>query len=156
MATTNSTGSSNSTRFGSFDFTNLTLPSFDELKSALPVDTDRLLAILRDAAYVVIGVGVLTVQQLRSRLHDLVANVEANPTIAQMGVDRGQIEQIVSQWETQFASLDERFEAIEAKLDTAFDKLGDRLPEQAADVLGQAHDMAKAARKQVRGLLRAV
>ena len=73
-----------------------------------------------------------------------------------MGVDRGQIEQIVSQWETQFASLDERFEAIEAKLDTAFDKLGDRLPEQAADVLGQAHDMAKAARKQVRGLLRAV
>jgi hypothetical protein len=31
-------------------------PGFDALRDALPVDTDRLLGILRNAAYVVIGI----------------------------------------------------------------------------------------------------
>jgi len=155
MATTTSTNPF-STRFGNINLTNVKLPSFDDVKGALPVDTDRLLGIVRDAAYVVIGLGVLTVQQLQSGIRDLVASVESNPAIKQMGVDRAQIQEIVGTFEAQFSNLDERFEAIEAKLDAAYERLEDRLPEQAANALGQAHDMAKAARKQVRGLLRAV
>jgi Cu/Ag efflux pump CusA len=158
MATTRTTTTGNpfSSRFAHLDLGNVTLPTRDDLREAIPVDTDRLLAVLRDAAYVVVGLGVLTVQQVQSRTRDLLGSVESNPKVQQMGIDRTQIEEIVSNWETQFASLDERFEVLEAQLDTAFEKIEDRLPDQAANVLGQAHDMAKAARKQVRGLLRAV
>jgi hypothetical protein len=130
------------------------LPGFDALRDALPVDTDRLLGILRNAAYVVIGVGVLTVQQVQARARDLVASLQDVPSIERLGIDRSQVEQIVSAWETQLATLDERFEALETQLDTAFAKFEERLPEPAANVLGQAHDIAKTARKQVRELLR--
>ena len=129
--------------------------SFDELKSSIPLDTDRMLGLVRDAAYVVIGFGVLTVQQIQARVKDLVSTVEANPVVKQLGIDRSQIEELVAKFEAQIASLDERFEAVEAQLDSLFEKIEERLPKQAADALGQAHDMAKAARKQVRGLLRA-
>jgi hypothetical protein len=152
MATNNTnSGTTNGFRIG-----NVELPSLDQLTGALPVDTDRVLGMVRDAAYVVIGFGVLTVQQIQSRTRDLFANLESNPAAKHIGFDRSQIDELVARFESQFASLDERFEALEAKLDTAIDKVGGRLPEQAAEVLGQAHDIAKTARKQVRGLLRAV
>lgn len=147
MATTTST---TSTPFSK-------LPTLDELKSSFSaLDTDRLVGIVRDAAYVVVGFGVLTVQQLQAGYRSLVSTVEANPVVQQMGIDRGQIEEVVAQFEAQMSSMSERFDAFEAKLDTAFEQLEERLPQQAADALGQAHDIAKAARKQVRGLLRAV
>ena len=46
------------------------------------------------------------------------------------------------------------FDALDTKLDTAMAKLEGQLPDQAAAIVGQAHDLAKAARKQVRGLIR--
>ena len=151
MATNTTSARTNGFRLG-----NVELPRFDQLAGALPIDTDQLLGMVRDAAYAVIGFGVLTVQQFQSRTRDLVAGLESNPAAKHMGFDRSQIDELAGRFEAQFKSLDERFEAIEAKLDTAFDKLGERLPGQAAEVLGQAHDIAKTARKQVRGLLRAV
>jgi hypothetical protein len=151
MATNSTTGtaSGSTIRIGTIE-----LPGLDALRGALPIDTDRLLGILRDAAYVVIGIGVLTVQQVQSRARDLVASLQDAPSVERLGLDRSQVEQIVSAWETQFATLDERFEALESQLDAAFTKFEERLPEPAANVLGQAHDIAKTARKQVRGLLR--
>ena len=160
MATTsNAAGKSSGTpegavRFGSFDLGNFKLPSLDDLRSALPVDPERVLSILRDAVYVVIGFGVLTVQQIQSRTRDLVNDLEANPVLKQFGFDRSQIESFTAQWESQIAALDERFDALEAQIDGVVEKLEERLPEQAAAVLGQVHDVAKATRKQVRGLLR--
>jgi anti-sigma-K factor RskA len=91
---------------------------------------------------------------VQARARDLVASLEDVPSIERLGIDRSQVEQIVSAWETQLATLDERFEALETQLDTAFAKFEERLPEPAANVLGQAHDIAKTARKQVRELLR--
>ena len=156
MATTsNAAGTTGAGRFGSFDLGNLKLPSFGDLKGTLPVDPERVLGIVRDAVYVVIGFGVLTVQQIQSRTRDLVNDLESNPVVKQLGIDRTQIESYVGRWESQLEDLDERFEAIEARLDTVVEKVEARLPEQAASALGQAHDVAKAARKQVRGMLRA-
>jgi hypothetical protein len=156
MATTsNAAGGTDKARFGSFDVGNLKFPSFDDLKSTLPVDPERVLATLRDAVYVVVGFGVLTVQQIQSRTRDLVNDLGSNPVVKQMGLDRTQIESYVARWESQLESLDQRFDELEARLDTVVEKVEARLPEQAATVLGEAHDVAKAARKQIRGMLRA-
>ena len=70
------------------------------------------------------------------------------------GTSKTQMNEMLSSVEAQMAKLDERFDALDAKLDIAVIKIEERLPEQAAALVGQAHDLAKAARKQVRGLIR--
>ncbi len=42
---------------------------------------------------------------------------------------------------------------METKIDAAVEKFEDRLPHQAAAVVGQAHGLVKAARQQVRDLV---
>lgn len=138
------------------------MPEFDLPKFDLPkmptVDTDRLLAVLRDAAYVVIGFGVLTVQQLQVRRRELADTLGDNPVVKQLGLSKEQLDEIVRTVETSVAALDDRIDAIEAKIDarmeTAIAQLEQRLPDQAGAALAQAHEFAKAARKQVRGLIR--
>ena len=121
------------------------------------VDTDKILGVLRDAAYVVIGFGVLTVQQVQVRRRDLVNNVSDQAVVKQLGLGKEQVEELVKGLESRLGQLDERLDRLESKLDSAvegfLDTVGDKLPEQAGAFLGQAHEVAKAARKQVRGLL---
>jgi hypothetical protein len=114
----------------------------------------KVAAILRDAAYVVIGFGVLTVQQAQVRRRELVDTLSDNAAVQQMGVTRTQIEEFVTSLEGRVSKLDERFDALETRLDTAVESAVGRLPEQAGALVSQAHEIAKAARKQVRGLIR--
>lgn len=145
-----------------FDLSKLDLSKLDLSKldlSGLPridvpgVDTDKVLGLLRDAAYVVIGFGVLTVQQAQVRRRELVDKLGTQPVVQQLGLGKEQVEELVKHLETRVSQLDERFDQLEGKIDAAVDALGERLPEQAGVFLGQAHEVAKAARKQVRGLL---
>jgi len=89
-------------------------PILDRLPGA-PVDADRVADVLRDAAYVVVGLGVLTVQQAQVRRRELVESLGSNPVV----------------------------------------DLAERLPEQAAAVIGQAQELVKAARTEVLARLRA-
>lgn len=134
---------------------------------------DKLAGLARDTAYVLIGAGVLTVQQLQVRRRELAGTVVESPVVKQLSsitlpaelpsqltnqltsqLPLKQLEDIVRRLEAGLGQLDERFETIEAKLDAAVAAVEDRLPEQAGQLLGQAHDAAKAARKQVLGLIR--
>lgn len=110
---------------------------------------DTLVAAVRDAAYITIGFGVLAVQQAQVRRREIVQAL-AN----RFGTGRTQIEEMLTGIEARLTTLDGHLDALDAKLDTAVGKIEGRLPDQAAAVVGQAHDLAKAARKQVRGLLR--
>jgi hypothetical protein len=149
--------------FPSIDFSKLDLSKLDLSKLDLSkfeiagVDTDKVLGVLRDAAYVVIGFGVLTVQQVQVRRRELVNNVSDQAVVKQLGLGKEQVEELVKGLESRLGQLDERLDRLESKLDTAvegfLDTVGDKLPEQAGAFLGQAHEVAKAARKQVRGLL---
>jgi hypothetical protein len=149
--------------FPSIDLSKLDLSKLDLSKLALSkfeiagVDTDKVLGVLRDAAYVVIGFGVLTVQQVQVRRRELVNNVSDQAVVKQLGLGKEQVEELVKGLESRLGQLDERLDRLESKLDTAvegfLDTVGDKLPEQAGAFLGQAHEVAKAARKQVRGLL---
>lgn len=147
------------------DITKLDLSKLDITKldlSGLPrvdvpglpgVDTDKVLGLMRDAAYVVIGLGVLGVQQAQVRRRELVDRLGDQPVVQQLGLGKDQVEELVKGLEARFSQLDERLDQLEGKIDAAVDALGERLPEQAGAFLGQAHEVAKAARKQMRGLL---
>ena len=144
--------------FPSIDLSKLDLSKLDLSKFEIAgVDTDKVLGVLRDAAYVVIGFGVLTVQQVQVRRRELVNNVSDQAVVKQLGLGKEQVEELVKGLESRLGQLDERLDRLESKLDTAvegfLDTVGDKLPEQAGAFLGQAHEVAKAARKQVRGLL---
>jgi hypothetical protein len=109
----------------------------------------KVVAAVRDAAYVTIGFGVLAVQQAQVRRREVVKGLADR-----FGTTRPQMDDLLATVEAQITKLDGRFDALEAKLDSTVEKLEGRLPEQAAAIVGQAHDLAKAARKQVRGLIR--
>lgn len=109
----------------------------------------KVVAAVRDAAYVTIGFGVLAVQQAQVRRREVVKALADR-----FGTSRTQMDDLLATVEAQITKLDGRFDALEAKLDSTVEKLEERLPEQAAAIVGQAHDLAKAARKQVRGLIR--
>jgi hypothetical protein len=137
--------------FPAFDLSSFDLRKLDlsSLNIDIPgVDRDKVVNALRDAAYVTIGFGVLAFQQAQVRRRELVKSLSTR-----FGIETTKSEQLLAAVEAQVKQLDARFEALEAKLDAAVDKIEERLPEQAGALLGQAHGLAKAARKQVRGLL---
>lgn len=125
-----------------FDFSNLDASKLAGLD-------DKLVAALRDAAYITIGFGVLAVQQAQVRRREIVKTLSER-----FGTSKAQADDLLTSMESQLSKLDERLNALETKLDSSVEKLEERLPEQAAALVGQAHDIAKAARKQVRGLIR--
>ena len=116
--------------------------------SRLADANEKLVAAVRDAAYVTVGFGVLALQQAQVRRRELVRGIAER-----FGTSKAQVEQILSKFETQFAKFDARVVAMESKLDETVEKFEDRLPHQAAAVVGQAHGLVKAARKQVRSLV---
>ena len=103
---------------------------------------EKLVAALRDAAYITVGFGVLTVQQAQVRRREVVKALADR-----FGASKGRIEELLT-------TAEARIKGIEQRFDTAVEKLEGRLPHQAAAVVGQAHDLAKAARSQVRSRVR--
>ena len=150
--------------FSKLDVSKLNLSKLDPSKLDLSklaidvdlpkVDTERVVAVLRDAAYVVIGFGVLTFQQAQVRRRELADKLAAHPAVQQLGATREQLEEFLGGFETRIADLDARIDAFESKLDDVVEQVERKLPEQAGAVLGTAHELARTARQQVRGLIR--
>jgi hypothetical protein len=134
----------------------------DTTRSTTSTVADKFAGLARDTAYVLIGAGLLTVQQLQVRRRELAGTIGENPVVKQISATQlptnqlptKQLADILTRLESGLGQLDERFDAIEARIDDAVAAIEDRLPEQAGQLLGQAHDAAKAARKQVLGLIR--
>ena len=118
------------------------------------IDTDKVVGVLRDALYVAIGFGVLTFQQAQVRRRELATALAGHPVVRKLDLSTAQLDDIVAALEQRLSGLDSRIDAFEARLDGIVAQVEAKLPEQAGAVLGQAHDLAKTARKQVRGLIR--
>lgn len=130
------------------EFKGIDLSSFDVSK--LTESNQKLVAAVRDAAYVTVGFGVLAFQQAQVKRRELV-----NTIATKFGdASKTQIEELLSSMESQLAKLDGRIVAVEGKIDGAVEKFEQRLPEPAAAIVNQAHGFAKAARSQVRSLVR--
>ena len=132
--------------FPSFD-----LSGFDAAKLA-DLD-DKVVGALRDAAYIAIGFGVLTVQQVQVRRREWFAQLESMQQ-EQRAARKQQLDDVVARVEREMGSINERLDDIEATIDAAVERLNERLPEQAAAMVVRAHEVAKTARKQVHGFIR--
>ncbi|MBI5087891.1 MAG: hypothetical protein HZB15_03205 [Actinobacteria bacterium] len=149
--------------FPAVDFSKLDLSKLDlgklDLGKYLPTGqaddvATKLASIARDAAYVVIGFGVLTVQQAQVRRRELVDSLSERSVVKQLGITREQIEDTVQRVERRLSTLDDRLMSVESRIDAAVESATERLPEQAGHLVGQAHQVAKAARTHVRNLVR--
>jgi hypothetical protein len=147
--------------------TDTTRRSTGTTRSSTDTVADKFAGLARDTAYVLIGASLLTVQQLQVRRRELAGAIGKNPVVQQINATQlsteqlsmkqlsmKQLDDIMNRLESGLGQLDERFETLEARIDEVVAAIEDRLPEQAGQLLGQAHDAAKAARKQVLGLIR--
>lgn len=115
--------------------------------------------VLRDAAYVGVGFGILTFQRAQVQRQEIKKLVES-----QLGDAMGGLTQLSGTVEDRVRLLEERLEGVqeqletalgelEANLDKALDELSDRLPEHARDALGTARTAARDATTQLRSLV---
>src|SRR6478735_3807849 len=115
-------------------------------KVAVPeFDVHKLVEAVRDAAYTIVGFGVLAVQRAQVQRREFAETISAR-----FGTNRKQVEELIASFEGRIIKFDE---AIEARIDEAVKTIGPKLPEQAETVLNQVHSVAKSARQQVRSLL---
>ena len=133
----------------SFDLSKINLPKVNLPRvNAADFDTEAIANAARDGAYIAIGLAVVAIQKTQVRGREIVKSVSAQVTSA-----KPQLDDVISGIEARFARIDARIDSLEGKLDEAVEEFEKRLPERAGAVLVQAHDIAKAARKQVRGLV---
>ena len=106
-----------------------------------PTSQQDLSKLAKDALYVAVGFGVITVQKLQVRRRELSARF------------RGQVDDLGKRVDDRVKTVEERLESIESRVDALLDQFEERLPGQARAASQQARTAAKEARTQVRGLV---
>ena len=112
--------------------------------------------ILKDAAYVGVGFGVITFQKLQVQRQEIKKQLEA-----QLGDAKGGFSKLSESVEDRVKLLEERFEGVqgqlesvlnevEANIEKALDELAARLPEPARDAFSSARSAAREATTQLR------
>jgi ElaB/YqjD/DUF883 family membrane-anchored ribosome-binding protein len=115
--------------------------------------------IIRDAAYVSIGFGVLAVQKAQVQRQELQKRLETG-----LGEAKGGFEKLGEDVQDRLKVVEERLEALgkqldaaaddfEERLDKALDEIQSRLPDQAKELFTKARDAGKDYRTQVRKLV---
>lgn len=102
----------------------------------------------RDAAYVVVGLGVLAFQRAQVRRQELTKRL-AEPR-AQV---EHTLEDVRGELSRRVNHVDERVEKAITELESRWEPFEDRLPGQAQALIKQARTQAREARQQIRTLL---
>jgi hypothetical protein len=103
---------------------------------------------LKDAFYVTVGLGVLTVQRAQVQRRELRKQLES-----QFGDARDQLQKAGKTVEDRVKVVEERLEKVEDRFEKLVDQFEGRLPEQARELVKQAREAAKEAQGQLRGLV---
>jgi len=113
--------------------------------------TQEITKAVKDAAYVVVGLGVLGVQKAQVRRQELVKKLAEPRTQieATLGDARGEITKRVKE-------VDTVVEDVIGRLEASLEPIEGKLPTQARDLVKQAHSQAREARQQLRTLLQNV
>ena len=112
--------------------------------------TEEITKTVRDAAYVVVGLGVLGFQKAQVRRQEIQKRlVEPRTQLeGRLGDVRGELTKRVKE-------VDDAFEQVFVRIETSLTPIEERLPEPARDLVKQAHTQAREARQQLRKLLTA-
>src|SRR6266542_2049127 len=96
---------------------------------------------VKDAFYVTVGAGVLTLQQIEKVWRELGERLSS-----QLGGGKDRVDQLVKTLEAQTRAVDDRVKVLDDRLDTKLQDLEERLPERAGEVLSKARLAAADAR----------
>lgn len=100
---------------------------------------------LREALYVTVGFGVVGVQKLQVRRREAAKQVKSQAAQA-----RKRYDEVAGSIDEQLGQIERRLSALENTVGSHLDKVQERLPDQAADLVKQARTAALEARDQVR------
>ena len=105
---------------------------------------------LKDAGYVLIGLGVIGFQKAQVRRVELTKELEGRTKDLET-----QLTEVRTQLTKVAKTVEERFEPVLDELETRFEELESRLPEQVGDLVKQARmaakDLAKEAQSRIGG-----
>jgi ElaB/YqjD/DUF883 family membrane-anchored ribosome-binding protein len=104
---------------------------------------------VKDALYVSVGLGVITLQKAQVRRQELRKQLSG-----QVGDAKSQLQTLTKRVDDRVKVVEERLEGVERRFDALLDQLEERLPGQARGLAQQARTAAKEARTQVRDLTR--
>jgi len=110
--------------------------------------TEEVTKALRDVAYVVVGLGVLGVQRVQIRRHELMKRLVDPRSQIEDRFDGARVE-----FTKRVKDVDAVVEQVIGRLEATFEPIEDRLPTQARDLVKQARTQARDARQQLRSLL---
>ncbi|MDR3650635.1 MAG: hypothetical protein P4L20_16205 [Acidimicrobiales bacterium] len=110
--------------------------------------TDEITKTARDAAYVVVGLGVLGFQRAQVRRQELQKRLfePRSPIQGHLGDVRGGVTKRVK-------DVDEAVEQVIGRIEATLVPIEDRLPVPARDLVKQAHAQAREVRQQLRKLI---
>ncbi len=123
------------------------------------INVDDLTKAVKDAAYIAIGFGVLTVQKAQVQRRELTSAIRTQADEAREQLDKltgetlAGFEKLSGTVEDRVKLIEERVADLEDRVDTILDEVEAKLPEQAADLVKQARSAAKDARNQVVALV---
>jgi hypothetical protein len=109
--------------------------------------TDEITKTARDAAYVVVGLGVLGFQRAQVRRQELQKRLtHASVVPGHLGDVRGEVTKRVK-------DVDEVVEHVIVRIEATLAPIEERLPLPARDLAKQAHAQAREVRQQLRKLI---
>lgn len=114
------------------------MPEFEDV-------TSQIRTTARDAAYVVVGLGVLAFQKAQVRRQELAKHLADPRTRAE-----GRLGDLRGELTRQFKAADDTVEQLIGRLETSLQPFEDRLPEQARALVKQAQAQARDVRRQLR------
>ena len=109
----------------------------------------------KDAAYVVVGLGVLGFQQAQVRRREFVdlLSQPGGPLDDRLSGVQDRLADVRVELSKRVQDVDGKLEGAIERIETSFEPLTDRLPEPARDLVKQASAQAKEARTQLWSLL---
>jgi hypothetical protein len=109
--------------------------------------TNEITKTARDAAYVVVGLGVLGFQRAQVRRQELQKRLTDSGQIqGHLGDVRGEVSKRVK-------DVDDAVEQVIGRIESTLIPIEDRLPVPARDLVKQAHTQAREVRQQLRKLI---
>jgi hypothetical protein len=110
--------------------------------------TDEITKTARDAAYVVVGLGVLGFQRAQVRRQELQKRLTEprTPVLGHFGDVRGEVTKRVK-------DVDEAVEQVIGRIEATLVPIEERLPVPARDLVKHAHSQVREVRQQLRKLI---
>ena len=116
----------------------------------VPTSTKDVRSTARDAAYTVVGLGVMGLNKAQSQARQLVDTAKSKDLIDRLESLRVHVGNVAKATTDTVGKADEKVESVITKVEERIQPYEDRLPDQARDVVRRARETGRETRAKVR------